>query len=380
MGKFSIYLFAYTFILSSIAFSQDSLIVGTKFVPVPELSFNTDDGVKIAGEVHVYDYGYNGKKPFESFSRVRISYSTIGAFALHGSRDVVDSFGSGTRAFYYGFLSRNLSDYYFGDTDKQDYDEVLFENNEYYHFEMFRADFGVLLRTPLESWEEGERLQFKKGISLIYETPLETQSTDFIQSENIEGLDGAFLTILEMGLILDQRNSEFRAGNGYLLDIGARYAPPLVSTHHNLNSYVTALGFLPIERGLFPSTLAARFSFLNSVGDTPYWVNPSLGGSGTLRGFIYRRFTSDNAISYSLELRSWFFSLPFKNMDIGGQVFVDGGRVFANDNWDSMFSNHKFALGLGGVMSIFIPDFILKAEIGFSEDGTGIYLGTGYSF
>jgi hypothetical protein len=59
---------------------------------------------------------------------------------------------------------------------------------------------------------------------------------------------------------------------------------------------------------------------------------------------------------------------------------VDGGRVFNNENWDSLLIDHKFALGLGGVMSIFTPDFIMKAEIGFSEDGTGVYLGTGYSF
>jgi hypothetical protein len=45
-----------------------------------------------------------------------------------------------------------------------------------------------------------------------------------------------------------------------------------------------------------------------------------------------------------------------------------------------MLYDHKLTLGLGGVMSIFTSDFIMKAEIGFSEDGTGIYLGTGYSF
>ena len=42
--------------------------------------------------------------------------------------------------------------------------------------------------------------------------------------------------------------------------------------------------------------------------------------------------------------------------------------------------DHTIALGFGGVMSIFTPDFILKAELGYSEIGSGIYLGTGYSF
>ena len=66
------------------------------------------------------------------------------------------------------------------------------------------------------------------------------------------------------------------------------------------------------------------------MGTHPYWMTPSLGGTGTLRGFIFRRFSSDNALSYSAELRSWFLQIPNSNIELGGQIFMDGGRVFSN--------------------------------------------------
>ena len=116
------------------------------------------------------------------------------------------------------------------------------------------------------------------------------------------------------------------------------------------------------------------------MGDTPYWFMPYLGDGSTLRGYMYRRFSSDNSLSYSVELRSWLLKIPFKNIELGVNLFADGGRVFTNENWDSIFNEHKLTLGFGGVMSIFTPDYILKYDIGFSDDGIGIYLGTGYSF
>ncbi|RNC79411.1 MAG: hypothetical protein ED557_15125 [Balneola sp.] len=360
--------------------AQDSTRIGTKYAPIPELSFSTDNGVKIATDLLVYGYGFESVTPFESFSRYRVSYETIGAFSLLASRDDVNAFGTRKRVFYYAFANRGLSNYFFGDTDRQDYDEARFDSTDFYNFDMVRVDIGGVVRTPIEAWDPDKRIELKTGLSLIYERPFDTSATDFINTERIEGRDGAFLSLFELGLIIDQRNSEFRAGQGYLIDVGTRYSPIGLSTHHGIQNYLTALGFLPLTKRFPEVTMATRFSFVNSAGEKPYWFTPALGGSENLRGFIYRRFTSDNALSYTVELRTWLISLPFKSIDLGGHVFMDGGRVFSNNNWDSAFSDHKYALGLGGVMSIFTPDFILKAEVGFSEDGTGIYLGTGYSF
>lgn len=380
MGKIINLLIIFLFLFFDGIYAQDSVKAGRNFIPLPELSFNSDHGLKFAAEALIYDYGYNSTQPFENYTRYRASYSTVGAFSMLASNDDVNAFNSKQRIFYYAFIERKISDYFFGDTELMDYDVAKYDTTSFYNFEMVRFDFGGIIRTPINTSNKKRKAEFKKGISLIYEKPVNIEKTSFLETEKVEGRSGAFLTLFDLGIIFDHRNSEFRADRGFFINIGTRYSPPIISTYHGLHSYIEMYNFKPLTQKNVNISLATRLTFYNSMGTNPYWMTPSLGGSGTLRGFIFRRFSSDNALSYSAELRSWFLQIPNSNIELGGQIFMDGGRVFSNDNWGAIIIEHKLTLGLGGVMSIFTPDFIMKAEIGFSEDGTGIYLGTGYSF
>ncbi|MBO6794281.1 MAG: BamA/TamA family outer membrane protein [Balneolaceae bacterium] len=378
MGNKILPLLVFVFFTAT-TFAQESQNTGKKIIPIPEFSYSSDFGLKVAGEILVYDYGFNSKTPFETFNRYRLSYSTVGAFAMHYISKRTDPFSEGSRIEWYGFITRNISDYFLGNTAENEFDDLKFDENEFYHFKMDRIDLKALIRLPVGNWDD-DKFQSKVGLNFIYERPFDLSENQFLEDENIEGKNGALLSVLESGIVIDKRNSEFRASKGYLIDFGVRWALPFVSKYHNVQNSLNLLSFLPIYDGLFFTSLASRITLTQSFGELPYWQYPALGGSGTIRGFMYRRFTSENTLSYSLEARSWFFKLPYKNIELGGQVFVDGGKAFTNENWDSLFLEHKTALGFGGVMSIFTPDFIMKAEIGFSEDGTGVYLGTGYSF
>ncbi|GAB5408009.1 MAG: hypothetical protein BalsKO_03740 [Balneolaceae bacterium] len=363
--------------LSTSLYAQDSLRNGVKYGFLPVLSFNSDDGVLVGGELKRYDY--RNTLPFKSFTRVALNYYTDGAFGFTVFRDEVSLFGSDYRASTNFFTGQNFTDYYLGDTDKLGFDEARFDSSSYYDFKSFRVDVGGYTRIPISREGTTDRFDLKIGLRFIYETPWGTPENRFIYEQNIEGRNGAFLSLLDLGLIIERRDSEFRAEKGYLIDLGSRYAPPGISTHHTIENYILALGFIPLTKKM-PLTLASRVRFQNTLGKTPYWFSPFLGGGTSLRGYMYRRFTSDNALSYSLELRSWLFKIPFKNIELGANFFVDGGKAFSNENWDQAFNKHNLTLGFGGVMSIFTPDYILKYDIGFSEDGIGIYLGTGYSF
>lgn len=379
MARFLSLLVLIFFFQREVSFSQDSLLTGRKIIPLPELSFSSDFGVKFAAGALIYDYDDGSVIPFNNHSRYRISYSTIGAFSILASNDDVNAFKSENRMNYYANVSRNMSDYFFGDTDQQEYDKARYDTSNYYNYEMIRVDVGGVLRKAFHTTKKNS-LEYKVGVSLIYEKPMNLSESKFITTENVDGNDGAFLSLFEIGILLDKRNSEFRPQHGYYFDTGIKYAPLFLSTHQGLHNSMKAYGFIPLINSFMEITLATRISLQNSIGSKPYWMTPMLGGTGTMRGFIFRRFSSDNALSYSAELRAWFFKIPNIKVELGGQFFVDGGRVFANKNWGFIFTNHKFALGFGGVMSIFTPDFIINAELGFSDEGAGIYLGTGYSF
>lgn len=364
-------------LLSGSLYAQESLRNGVKYGFLPVFSFNTDDGIFLGGELKRYDYG--GVLPFNSFTRVAANYKTNGAFSFGIKRDEVRTFGTDIRTSFDAFSSQNFGDYFLGDTDEIGFDRARFDSTSFYSFKSFRINVGATTRFPLSFGDGIERIDIKTGLRFVHETPWDTPSDRFINQQNIEGSDGAFLTLIDLGIILERRSSEFRAQKGYLIDAGLKYAPPIVSTHQTMENYILALGFVPLAKKV-PVTLAGKFFLQNTIGETPYWFTPFIGGGGTMRGYMYRRFSSDNAVSYTLELRSWLFKIPFKNIELGANLFIDGGRVFSNKNWNNIYKSHNHTLGFGGVMSIFTPDYILKYDIGFSDDGIGIYLGTGYSF
>ncbi len=129
-------------------------------------------------------------------------------------------------------------------------------------------------------------------------------------------------------------------------------------------------------------TIANRLEARHAGGDVPYWEMSTLGDSQTLRGYPLNRFKGKSSVAYNLELRGWVLQFPeFYNLKFGTQLFTDVGRVFTgSDDFDDLFEGYKQTVGFGGAMSIFNPDFILRGEIGFSEDVSRIYIGVGYMF
>jgi hypothetical protein len=366
-------------LISGTAFAQDSTRIGTKYGFLPAFSFNSDNGIYIGTEIQVYDYG--DMQPFKSYTRVSASYQTIGAFGITLFRDQVKTFGTNIRTSIDFHSSQNLGNYFLGDTEEIEFNQASFDTSLYYKFKSFRITGGITSRHPINFGEGISRSDFKMGLRLVYESPWDNQSNRFISDQRYEGYDGAYLTFFEFGFLWERRDNEFVAQSGYKIDVGTKIAPPLISTHPTIENYFNFNGFYPlVKKGRRSLTIATRLFLQNTIGDTPYWFVPNIGGSNTIRGVFFRRFSSDNAFSYSLEARTWLIPIKYKNINLGLNFFIDGGRVFKNDDWGGILSDHIHSLGLGGVMSIFTPDFILKYEMGFSEIGTGVFLGTGYSF
>ena len=60
-------------------------------------------------------------------------------------------------------------------------------------------------------------------------------------------------------------------------------------------------------------------------------------------------------------------------MDSGS--YTDG--TIANGDWSA---NVRYTAGFGGLVSLFSPDFILRVDLGFSEESYGIFFSTGMLF
>jgi outer membrane protein assembly factor BamA len=110
-------------------------------------------------------------------------------------------------------------------------------------------------------------------------------------------------------------------------------------------------------------------SSLTTAGNgqvVPFYVQPTLGGSNTLRGYRFNRFYGDNSIMVNGEYR-WFCS-PALDM----AVFADAGKVFQHwEQWNfhNLESDVGFSVRFKGRAAR--PAF--NIDVGFSQEGFQIW-------
>jgi len=105
-----------------------------------------------------------------------------------------------------------------------------------------------------------------------------------------------------------------------------------------------------------------------------------LGNEEGLRGYALNRFLGNSSVIYMAEMRTWVFSFLDDQIKLGGHLFFDTGRVFSDSDSSEFLKNWKQTWGMGGAMSLFNPDLILRGEIGISNESYRIYAGVGYTF
>ena len=126
--------------------------------------------------------------------------------------------------------------------------------------------------------------------------------------------------------------------------------------------------------------LAARIQVAQVAGRAPFYELSMLGGEETLRGYPFNRFLDYGSAFTNLELRTWLFSLPFQNIEIGGQLFADGGTLYEYPGAPGWLNDMRGNIGFGGMMSLFNPDFMLRGDFGFSNENLRFFTGLGYVF
>ncbi|MFN0170838.1 MAG: BamA/TamA family outer membrane protein [Bryobacteraceae bacterium] len=97
----------------------------------------------------------------------------------------------------------------------------------------------------------------------------------------------------------------------------------------------------------------------------PFYLQPVLGGSETLRGFRPYRFYDNNLLVLNAEYR-WE---SFSGLDMA--IFVDGGKVFPRTG-DLNFRNLEGSAGFGFRFNVRNSVF-LRVDVGFSHEGFQVW-------
>jgi outer membrane protein assembly factor BamA len=114
----------------------------------------------------------------------------------------------------------------------------------------------------------------------------------------------------------------------------------------------------------------------------PFFDYTSLGGGDPLkamRAFSLNRFLGNGKILTNFEYRFpivWNADLPL-GIKLGGNLFVDAGTVWMAGQAIDL---GKTAVDAGAGLRIYLPDFVVRVDVGFGKEGMGLYFNFGHIF
>ena len=180
------------------------------------------------------------------------------------------------------------------------------------------------------------------------------------------------------GFIADSRDSEFSPVQGIRYEVSYEVSSSIFGSDY---AYSDLEFDLRHYKEIFDGVvLANKLNFESIHGDAPFWDLSIIGGNGGLRGYHLDRFRGNQSVMHLLELRTWLFSVLNDEIRVGSQLFWDTGRVFSGANSDAFFDTWKHSYGGGMIFTLFSPDLMLRADVGFSDETFRFYFGTGYIF
>lgn len=377
------YVLALILTFSHTVYAQESLPADSiESAFFPAASFDNDIGLVGGGLYNRFHYR-DDINPFYSYTRVSALVSTRGLISGELEFDKPAIFGSSMRLRTRAFIFRFLQDRYFGIGNYGSVSDRLDSDPSYFLFNSFSVGYNARLRMPLIGSGNFKQLDVYATLDLRYETPWGNEDGQLIAEPGSQppGYEGGRTFQLGLGTFWEARNRELRPTSGSFADLSVEFANDLWGSSFN-NLIINTEGayyfsFHLIREITFAQRLLSRFT----SGEVPYWLLAYAGDALTLRGYPANRFMDDNSVILNTELRTWLFDIPSIDSQIGGNIFLDAGRTFpdqaAVSDW---VSDLKYTVGFSGLMTLFTPDLIIRADIGFSEEDIGLYITTGYLF
>ncbi len=358
----------------------DSTVTGL----IPALSYSTDVG--LAGGLIWSKLSYGQEDPFKQYIAVTALASTKGLAGFNFFLDQPCSFNCVDRLIVNIVGNRFLEDQYYGVlTDKR---LDLQKKPKRYEYQSFTIKVNLEYRISTNNLAHKNKILFNSLYGFLstdfqYKTPWGNDDTQLIMLEKPTGYAGAYGFWLGLGGLIDTRDSEFYPRQGWYSKQQVKGSLKSILSDFTQTLFLSDTRYYQEFKLILPIVFAQRISYQwsNSNANTPYWSYPSLGGEEFLRGYVDNRFLVPQFWATNTELRTWFFESTNYGIKIGGTIFMDSGSytdgTIAYADWSA---NVRYTAGFGGLVSLFSPDFILRVDLGFSEEGYGIFFSTGMLF
>src|SRR5690554_694418 len=347
---------------------------------LPALGYNTDLGLMGGGLFNRYHYKDN-TGPFYSFFSADALASTKGLLTAKVFYDKPTAMNSLMRLTSSVYVSRFLQNQFYGIGNYSKIEDEPQGFPDYYLFKSFSAGFEVALRRPLIRFIDNSQLDILGFMVFDYESPFGNGDDRLIKIHQPLGYGGARTSALGLGIVWESRDSEFAPTRGAFAKSTVEIGQSWLASSYDYFSLKTEVRAYQSFYLLREVTFANRIAFHHTSGEVAYWKLAELGGEDTMRGYPENRFLDNNVLFLNTELRTWLFNFPESDFRLGGILFMDVGRTFPNGaSANTFFEDLKYTYGFGGLTSIFTDEFILRIDVGFSDEGYGIYFTAGFMF
>lgn len=360
--------------------AQQASTDSTDFAFLPAIAYNSDLGLILGGISSWYNYR-DDVYPFYSYITLSGIFSTKGLASFSFAHDKPHAFGKDMRLITEMYVLRFFEDSFYGIGNYSTIKNTPPNLPDYYTFQSFSMGLAGTTRLPLKKISPTQQLDATFKVKLNYETPWGNGTDRLITTAQPLGVDGGRTFMLGTGLIWEGRNSEFNPTKGNFAKAAFSVGQKIWGSSYNLTVFEYDIRQYLTFHIIRDITLATRLSGTHTAGQVPYWEMAYAGDDETIRGYNARRFLDDNVAILNTELRTWLFAIPNSQTKFGGTLFFDVGSAFSNeDSFSGISDNLKYSAGFGGLTTLFTPEFIVRGDFGFSDEGMGVYFTIGFMF
>jgi len=229
---------------------------------------------------------------------------------------------------------------------------------------------GVHGRYVMPAAYAGSRLQGDLGLRSVQGVPVLRGTTDH------------GLIVLAAGLLWDTRDDESFPTRGFYHEVSLRgglgfdeaFQFGYMGLHAHVRNYIPFVGrYLVLAVRVLADLLFFDPPFYELTRGGAFFPTELPGGEDGIRGVPAGRYAGRAKLVGSFELRSmfWSFTLFGKPMQIGTDLFFDGGRVWADEDvlqdLDGKGPGLKYGLGVG-LLYAWGSSAIFRLEVAWSPD------------
>ncbi|UCC41324.1 MAG: BamA/TamA family outer membrane protein [Candidatus Aminicenantes bacterium] len=346
--------------IRAIAFSDEDKKKSLSVFPI--LMYDTDIGV-----------GYGGKAKFINYLSRKESFDFILFNSSKGERWYVFTFSIPD------FEIRQGKRYPISFDLRAEYDKFL-------KYSFYGFGVGSCKENETIFTYERKELQIKIGRGFtphfVIEAHYVLKEVDYFNveegrpyTETLRGVGGGFSPYATFIIRFDTSDSQIHPRRGFRLLFQNDLASEILG-NKNANYYRFTLDFRKYNRLFGQKDVLALRALVKKISgkEIPIFEMPVLGGGSeitAMRGYARNRFIDKGKFLINAEYR---FPIWKK---LGGNIFIDGGLIWPS--WSNI-SLDKGVVDLGWGLRYYLKNFVVRFDMGFSEEGTGIYFDFNHIF